>query len=178
MGGPSSRAADVLDALRERGMTLAVAESLTGGALAAAIVEVPGASEVLNGAVVAYATPVKSSVLGVDPELLAARGPVDPEVARQMAAGARTALAVDGRPADAGVATTGVAGPTVQGGQPVGTVHIGVSVGDRVLSRRFMLPGDREAIRAATVEAALALLLETVSDTGSGPDAPDIREWE
>ena len=174
----ASRAAVVLDALRDRGMTLAVAESLTGGALSAAIVAVPGASDVLNGTVVAYATPVKSSLLGVDPELLAASGPVDPDVARQMATGARMALAVDGRPADAGVATTGVAGPTPQGGQPVGTVYVGVSVGERLLSRRFLLPGDRAAIRAATVEAALALLLETVTEAGSGPGAPGIPERE
>ena len=178
MDDVAPRAAVALDALRERGMTLAVAESLTGAALSAAIVAVPGASDVLNGAVVAYATPVKSSLLGVDPELLEARGPVDPDVARQMAIGARAALAVDGRPADTGLATTGVAGPTAQGGQPVGTVHIGVSVGERVLSRRFLFAGDRAAIRAATVEAALELLLETVTDDGSGQGAPGVPQRE
>ncbi|OZB86866.1 MAG: hypothetical protein B7X41_13585, partial [Microbacterium sp. 14-71-5] len=162
-------AAAVLDALRERGMTLAVAESLTGGALSAALVEIRGASDVLNGAVVAYATPIKSSVLGVDPLRLATYGPVDPEVARQMAAGARAALAVEGRPADVGVATTGVAGPTPQGGQPVGTVHIGVSVAERAISRAFLFDGDRSEIRAASVLAALALVFETV--TGAEPDA-------
>ncbi|MBS1698449.1 MAG: CinA family protein [Actinobacteria bacterium] len=167
-----SATAEVLETLRERGMTLAVAESLTGGALCAALVAVPGASDVLNGAVVAYATPVKAALLGVDPDLLAAHGPVDPEVARQMAVGARTALAVDGRSADVGVATTGVAGPTAQGGQPVGTVHIGVSVGERTLSRRFLFPGDRSAIRAAAVAAALTLLRETLGGDGSGGDAP------
>lgn len=174
----AASAAVVLDALRERGMTLAVAESLTGGALSAALVAVPGASDVLNGAVVAYATPVKASLLGVDAALLAARGPVDPEVAQQMAVGARRALAVDGRIADAGVATTGVAGPTAQGGQPVGTVHVGVSVGECTLSRRFLFAGDRAAIRAASVEAALALLLETATGVLSGRDAPgcDPRE--
>lgn len=171
MIGVASPAAAVLEALRVRGMTLAVAESLTGGALSAALVAVPGASDVLNGAVVAYATPVKASVLGVDRGLLALRGPVDPEVARQMATGARTALAVEGRVADAGVATTGVAGPTPQGGQPVGTVHIGVSVGARTLSRAFRFAGARAEIRAATVEAALALLLETVMHVDPRGDA-------
>lgn len=171
-------AAAVLDALRERGMTLAVAESLTGGALSAALVAIPGASDVLNGAVVAYATPIKSSVLGVDPVLLAAHGPVDPEVAQQMAAGVRTALAVDGRAADVGVSTTGVAGPTPQGGKPVGTVHVGVSVGERAISRAFRFGGDRSAIRAAAVQAALVLLLEAVTGTGIDAAAPgrDDRE--
>ena len=178
MSDATHRAASVLDALRERGMTLAVAESLTGGALSAELVAIPGASDVLNGAVVAYATPIKSSVLGVDPALLAARGPVDPEVALQMAAGARAALAVDGRAADVGVATTGVAGPTPQGGQPVGTVHIGVSMAERTTGRAFAFDGDRSAIRAAAVQAALALLLEAVAGAGSDAAAPgrDNRE--
>lgn len=161
-----------LDALRRRGMTLAIAESLTGGALSAAIVAVPGASDVLNGAVVAYATGVKASMLGVDATLLAHRGPVDPEVARQMAEGARAALAVDGRAADVGVSTTGVAGPTPQGGQPVGTVHIGVSLQGRTSSRAFLFGGDRSTIRAATVAAALEMLLEAVTNAGSAGDAP------
>ncbi|SDL41740.1 CinA family protein [Microbacterium azadirachtae] len=172
MDGATPQAAAVLDALRERGMTLAVAESLTGGALSAALVAVPGASDALNGAVVAYATPLKASVLGVDSDVLARRGPVDPEVARQMALGARSALAVEGRIADAGVATTGVAGPTPQGGQPVGTVHIGVSVGDRSLSRAFLFSGDRAAIRAATVEASLVFLLEVIAGLEPARDAP------
>ncbi|MDR2320854.1 MAG: CinA family protein [Microbacterium sp.] len=171
-------AAAVLDALRERGMTLAVAESLTGGALSAALVEIPGASDVLNGAVVAYATPIKASVLGVDPLRLAEYGPVDPEVARQMAAGARHALAVDGRPAVVGVATTGVAGPTPQGGQPVGRVHIGVSVAERSISRAFLFDGDRSAIRSAAVVAALALVFEAVTGGEIDPGAPGSDERE
>ncbi|MEK6343503.1 MAG: nicotinamide-nucleotide amidohydrolase family protein, partial [Curtobacterium sp.] len=79
-----------------RSETVAVAESLTGGLVVATLVGVPGASAVVRGGVVAYATPVKASVLGVDAALLAARGAVDPEVARQMAAGVRSALSVDG----------------------------------------------------------------------------------
>lgn len=179
MAAESSRAAAaVLDALRERGMTLAVAESLTGGALSAALVDIPGASDVLNGAVVAYATPIKSSVLGVDPLLLATHGAVDPEVARQMAAGARAALAVDGRAADVGVATTGVAGPTPQDGKPVGTVHIGVSVAERTISRAVLFDGDRSAIRAAAVLAALALVFEAVAGEGIDADAPGRNDRE
>ncbi|MGN8026127.1 CinA family protein [Microbacterium sp. 22242] len=167
MTQPSPRAEAVVEALRVRGLSLAVAESLTGGALSAAIVSVPGASAVLNGAVVAYATPVKASLLNVDPMLLAARGPVDPDVVRQMAEGARSALAVDGRAADVGVATTGVAGPTAQGGQPVGTVHIGVSRAGGTVSRSFRFEGDRAEIRAATVEAALALLVDLLAEDPS-----------
>jgi nicotinamide-nucleotide amidase len=81
----------VLELLRSQGRTLAVAESLTGGLLADAFVRVPGASAVLLGGVVAYATPVKHTVLGVDADLLDREGPVDPEVARQMADGSRPA---------------------------------------------------------------------------------------
>src|SRR5690606_23456904 len=102
-------AAQLVSALRERGWTLGVAESLTGGAVASEIVTVPGASAVLWGAVVAYATPIKRTLLGVDAELLAAHGPVHAEVALQMADGVRRAVAVDGRPADVGVSTTGIA---------------------------------------------------------------------
>ncbi|MBE9940161.1 CinA family protein, partial [Cellulosimicrobium cellulans] len=101
--GPDVRpdVVELLGALEARGWTLATAESLTGGLLSATIVDVPGASRVLRGAVVAYATDVKESVLGVDGGLLAAHGAVHPEVARQMAERVRDVLR-----ADVGVATT------------------------------------------------------------------------
>lgn len=153
----------VLDLLRASGRTLAVAESLTGGLLADAFVRVPGASAVLAGAVVAYATPLKHSVLGVDAALLERTGPVDPEVARQMADGVRRALAVDGRVADVGIATTGVAGPDAQSGKPPGTVWIGVAVGGRLLARGATLRGDRSAVRRASVDLAVAVLLEALA---------------
>jgi nicotinamide-nucleotide amidase len=152
----------VLQLLRDRGRTLAVAESLTGGLLVDAFVRVPGASAVLVGGVVAYATPVKRSVLGVDPVLLDREGPVDPEVARQMADGVRRVLAVDGRTADVGVSTTGVAGPEGQGGKPPGTVWVGVAVGDRLLARGATLTGDRAEVRAGAVDLALGALLEAL----------------
>ncbi len=152
----------VLELLRSQGRTLAVAESLTGGLLADAFVRVPGASAVLLGGVVAYATPVKHTVLGVDADLLDREGPVDPEVARQMADGVRRAVAVDGRPADVGVSTTGVAGPDGQGGKPPGTVWVGVAVGDRLVARGAVLPGDRAQVREATVELALEALLDVL----------------
>lgn len=157
-------AARVLDLLRAEGRTLAVAESLTGGLLADAFVRVPGASAVLVGSVVAYATPLKHSVLGVDAALLRAEGPVHPEVAKAMADGVRRALAVDGRDADVGVATTGVAGPDPQGGRRPGTVYVAVAIGDRVLVQQAQLPGDRAAVRGAAVQAAIDLLLRSVAD--------------
>lgn len=165
MTGPQASVERVLELLRSQGRTLAVAESLTGGLLADAFVRVPGASAVLVGGVVAYATPVKHSLLGVDAELLGARGPVDPEVARQMADGVRRAVAVDGRPADVGVSTTGVAGPEGQGGKPPGTVWVGVAVGDRLVAHGATLVGDRAEVREATVALAVEALLDALRPT-------------
>ena len=139
----SADAADLVHRLTDRGLTIATAESLTGGLLAATLVDVPGASAVVNGGVVAYATPVKHSVLGVDAGLLDERGPVDPQVAEQMADRVRLVCAVDGRPADIGLATTGVAGPDWQDGRPPGTVFVGVAIGDDVEAIALELDGDR-----------------------------------
>ena len=108
-------AAALVAALTARGLTVAVAESLTGGGVTAAVVDVPGASRVLRGGVVAYATELKAALLGVDADLLARTGPVHPDVAAQMARGVRSRL-----DADLGLATTGVAGPGRPGGAPAG----------------------------------------------------------
>ncbi len=152
--GPVTRAGQVIEALFEAGQTLAVAESLTGGLVVAGLVDVPGASAVLRGGVVAYATDLKQRLLGVDAELLARRGAVDAEVAGQMAAGAAARLG-----ASWGLATTGVAGPDAQDGHPPGTVFVAVTgpAGARV--RSLHLDGDRAAVREATVAAAFDLLL-------------------
>ncbi|MFD6031722.1 CinA family protein [Cellulosimicrobium funkei] len=152
--GPDVRpdVVELLGALEARGWTLATAESLTGGLLSATIVDVPGASRVLRGAVVAYATDVKESVLGVDGDLLAAHGAVHPEVARQMAERVRDVLG-----ADVGVATTGVAGPDPQDGRAPGTVFVAASGPGGTEVRELHLAGDRAAVRAATVAAAVAL---------------------
>lgn len=144
--------------LVRRGERLAVAESLTGGLLASALVDVPGASAVFSGGVVAYATELKASLLGVDAALLAARGPIDPEVARQMASGARIRLAVGGRPAEFGLATTGAAGPDPQDGHAPGTVWVGFADAEGSEAVRLALAGDRSAIRAGAVAGALSLL--------------------
>ena len=153
-----SAAAEALSALAAREWTLGVAESLTGGAVAAELVSVAGASSVLLGAVVAYATPVKQTLLGVDGHLLASQGPVRAEVARQMAVGVRRVMRVDGRDADVGVSTTGIAGPDSPDGQPVGTVHIAVVTPIASRTEAFVFAGDRAAVRSQAVDAALALL--------------------
>ncbi|PXA70864.1 CinA family protein [Cryobacterium arcticum] len=155
MPAPTDAAAGLIATLIARQLTIAVAESLTGGLLVAELVRIPGASAVVAGGVVAYQTPIKHTQLGVDAALLAEHGAVHPEVARQMASGVRTALAVDGRPADIGIATTGVAGPSEQDGQAVGTVYLGLSLGDQSHAIRLRLSGDRAGIRAQTVEHAI-----------------------
>ncbi len=138
----------VLDLLRERGLTLAVAESVTGGLVTARLTDVPGASDVLRGGVVAYASEVKFDVLGV------AEGPVvSAETAEAMADGVRRALG-----ADVGLGVTGVAGPDQQEGQPVGTVHLGVALGDQVEAVTLGLPGDRKRIRDFATITLLDLL--------------------
>ncbi|GHC81346.1 CinA family protein [Streptomyces flavofungini] len=162
-GDEAGGAAEVLRLLAERGETLAVAESLTGGLVAAEVTSVPGASRVFRGSVTAYATELKREVLGVDGELLAARGAVDGEVALQMAAGVRELLG-----ADWGLATTGVAGPDPQDGQAVGTVFVAVvGPGSRLRSEGnvagLRLNGIRTEIRRESVRSVLGLLLRQLS---------------
>jgi nicotinamide-nucleotide amidase len=143
-----SMEAVVLDLLRQRGLTLAVAESVTGGLVTARLTDVPGASDVLRGGVVAYASDVKFDLLDV-PE-----GPVvSEEAARAMADGVRRALK-----ADVGLGVTGVAGPDTQEGVPVGTVFCGVALGDRVEAVRIQLPGDRRRVRDFATITLLDLL--------------------
>ncbi|MFF4873869.1 CinA family protein [Streptomyces sp. SID5770] len=184
-----TEAARVLALLAERGQTLAVAESLTGGLVAAELTGVPGASASFRGSVTAYATALKHELLGVDEALLAERGAVDPEVASQMAAGVRARLG-----ADWGIATTGVAGPDPQDGQPVGTVYVAVAgpagtvagsageasptgspAGSRAGSPTgkvvpLRLNGDRGEIRRESVRIVLALLHGELSGNARAQD--------
>jgi nicotinamide-nucleotide amidase len=155
MGSPDPGAAAAVHRLVDLGQTLAVAESLTGGLVAAALVEIPGVSAVFRGGLVVYASDLKASLAGVPAELLAERGPVDPDVARALAVGARQRCR-----ADWGLATTGVAGPEPQGGRPVGTVFIAVAGPAGSAVRQLDLDGGRAAIRSGTVAAAFALLIE------------------
>jgi nicotinamide-nucleotide amidase len=145
-------------ALAARGATVAVAESLTGGRLAAAFTDTPGASTYFRGGAVTYATDTKGSVLGVDPEILAADGAVSPRAAAAMAAGVRDLFG-----ATWGLATTGVAGPDEQEGKPVGTLYLGVAGPDGTFTRALRLPGDRPRIQSFAVVQALDVLRRTLS---------------
>jgi len=151
---------EVVRELARRRLTVAVAESLTGGLLVAELVSVPGASAVVAGGVVAYQTPLKHQLLDVPADLLAARGAVDPDVAVAMAVGVRRALDVEGRVADVGLATTGVAGPDPQDGHEPGTVYVALSAGGATRVTRLALEGDRAAIRSATVSESLSMLYD------------------
>lgn len=157
----ATAAPQVVAALRERAATVATAESLTGGLVCAALVDVPGASDVVRGAVVAYAAELKTVLLGVPAEHIGARGTVDRGTAEQMARGVRERLG-----ATYGVSTTGVAGPDASEGKPAGTVHVAVAGPAGVRVRSLELGGDRAAVRGATVEAVLSLLLDTVQACG------------
>jgi nicotinamide-nucleotide amidase len=145
----------VLDLLRKRGLTLGLAESLTGGLVASRLVSVPGTSDVLKGGLVAYMTDVKRSVLGVTAESV-----VSSECAAQLAAGARRVF-----DADVGLGVTGVAGPDEQEGQPAGTVFFGLALGDGpVEAVGTQLPGQREMVRQfATISLLNLLRMKLVS---------------
>jgi nicotinamide-nucleotide amidase len=138
----------VLNLLRDRGLSLGLAESVTGGLVAARLTAVPGASTVMRGGVVSYASDVKFDLLGVTP------GPVvTAAAAAEMAVGAARVLG-----ADVGLALTGVAGPDEQDGQPVGTLHVGLVINGNVTTASFRLPGQREQMRQFSVINSLDVL--------------------
>ena len=149
----------VVDLLRDRGLTLATAESCTGGLIATRVTDVPGSSDVFLGSIVAYADDVKSASLRVPTEVLARHGAVSAETAAAMAVGARAVLG-----ADVAVAVTGVAGPG--GGtaeKPVGLVFLHAIGPGGELARRLDFPGDRETIRLRAAVAALHLVRRLVT---------------
>lgn len=160
---PGAPVVGLVDVLAERGWTLGVAESLTGGLLAATVVSVPGASRVLTGGVVAYDAAVKVSVLGVEGDLIARRGTVAEEVAVEMALGARRLLDVD-----LALATTGVAGPGPSEGHPAGTVWLACADARGVRTRRLALTGDRARVRSGAVDGAIALAREVGEAVDAG----------
>lgn len=145
-----------------RGLTVATAESCTGGLVAHLLTEVPGSSGYLLGGIVSYADDVKREVLGVPASVLEAHGAVSAQVALAMAQGVRARLG-----ADVGVAVTGIAGP--DGGseaKPVGLVYVAVADGEGSAMRRFLWTGDRSANKRESARAALELLVERVGATG------------
>ncbi|MDE6396507.1 MAG: CinA family protein [Muribaculaceae bacterium] len=147
-----------MDALRERGMTMATAESCTGGNIAHLITSVPGSSEIFNGGVVSYANSAKINVLGVSPDTLAEHGAVSEATVRQMADGAARVLGTD-----FAVATSGIAGPG--GGtpdKPVGTVWIGVHTPSGTFAEVYRFPGHRDRVIARASATALINLLKSL----------------
>lgn len=157
-------AAEVVSLLRERGETLATAESLTGGLLSGAVTSVPGSSAAYVGGLVTYATDLKVRLLGVPAALVAQHGVISRECARAMASGAAEVTG-----AAWGLATTGVAGPDTQEGHPAGTVFVGLHApSGEQQDRRLELCGDRAEVRAATVAAALQLLHEVLLSANTG----------
>lgn len=139
--------------LQAQGLTVATCESLTGGMICAALVDVPGASRVVRGGLITYQTDTKSLLAGVDAGLIETHGVVSAEVARAMAAGARDALH-----ADIAVSATGMASPGEIGDPPAGTVFVGLASAAGVQAVELHLTGDRQAVRQQTVDAAIKLI--------------------
>lgn len=153
----------IVGRLIDAGSTVATAESITGGRLAARLTDGAGASSAFLGAVVSYATEVKVSVLGVPQAVVDDHGVISAECARSMAEAVRTMLGTT-----YGVSTTGVAGPDTQEDQPVGTVFIGVAGPQRTAVRQLALDGDRMEIQNQTVAEAMSALTAMVdADEGS-----------
>jgi PncC family amidohydrolase len=157
------------DRLRRRDLTVAVAESMTGGLLAAALADLPESSQRFLGGVVSYRTDKKMDLLGIPEDVIATDGVVSEPAARLMAEGARRLFR-----AGVAISVTGVAGPQSQEGKPVGLTYIGVSLDGRTEVREYHWPGGRAANRVASVEAAIDLAAdlldggETQSSPGGG----------
>ena len=146
------------------GLTVATAESCTGGRIADALTDVAGASGYLRGGVVAYADAIKRELLGVPALVIEQHGAVSAQAARAMAAGARARLGVD-----LAVAVTGIAGPTgATAGKPIGLAYVAVADPAGIEIRRFTWSGDRESNKAASARAALELLVERATVIAAG----------
>ena len=160
-GEPSSAvAARAGRELRARGLTVATAESCTGGLVAKLLTDEPGSSAWFRGSVVAYANDIKRDQVGVPAELLAAKGAVSPEVAQALATGVRQRFGTD-----LAIGITGIAGPDADGtDKPVGLVFVAVARGPQVSVRRFQFAGDRSAVRRQAAEQALELVLAALAE--------------
>ncbi len=154
-------AAAIIRELTARNLTLGLAESCTGGLVAKRLTDTAGASAAIIGGVIAYANSVKESLLGVSSDTLEKFGAVSAETAREMADGARRVLNTD-----ISLSVTGIAGPA--GGsaeKPVGTVWIGVALGQTTEAHHHRFAGDRGEIRERAAEAALTLLWQLLQDS-------------
>ena len=150
----------MVEVLKARAISIATAESCTGGLLGKSITDVSGSSAVYPGGVISYCNRVKHEILGVDQSLLDTLGPVSEPVARQMAEWVRRVIG-----ADYGVSVTGIAGPNSdETGRPVGLVYIGASDGVTTLVRECRFDGDRAAVRAQAAEAAADLVLNLLKE--------------
>jgi nicotinamide-nucleotide amidase len=163
LGIDQDHVASVIAALRARAESVATAESLTAGLVCAVLTGVPGASAVVRGGLIVYATALKATLAGVDRRALDAHGAVHPLIAEQLAAGARRRCR-----ANWGLGLTGVAGPEPQDGVEPGTVYVGLAGAGGTTVRTLHLPGDRHAVRAASVAAAIDLLASTIERPSTG----------
>ena len=164
-----SRSQHLIATCAQAGLSVAGAESLTGGRFVATLVDVPGASAVVRGGLITYATDLKSQLAGVDADHLEETGPVDEVVAAQMAAGAARECV-----ADIGVACTGVAGPEPQDDQPVGLVYTAIAFAGKAQVSEHHFTGDRDRVRSLTVAAMMSELDGFVTRLAFGPDANDV----
>ena len=148
--------------LMKKNMTLATAESCTGGLLGAKITSIPGVSALYAGGFITYSADQKHDMLGVSRKLLKEHGAVCKKTAKQMALGAAEKTGVD-----VSLAITGNAGPDPSEGKPVGLVYIGICIDGKTVGKKYMFTGGREEIRAQAVDAALTLLYGKLSGKGS-----------
>lgn len=151
----------VITALKERSLTIATCESLTGGLICATLVDIPGASSVVRGGFVTYQTDTKTFLAGVPAELISEHGVVSAEVARAMAEGVRSRLGTD-----IAVSATGMASPGSQDDPPCGTVFVGVATATHVRAVPLHLEGDRLSVRKQTVREALVTILTEANYIG------------
>lgn len=156
----------IISTCAQLGISLASAESLTGGRFVASLVDVPGASAVVRGGLVTYATDLKASLAGVNADHLEETGPIDPVVAAQMAVGTAVQCV-----ADIGISCTGVAGPDPQDDKPVGLVYTAIAFGGKAKVFEHDFTGDRDSIRNQTVQAMAVNLDEFVGELAFGPEA-------
>ncbi|MEZ5932681.1 MAG: CinA family protein [Alphaproteobacteria bacterium] len=152
------QAAEIIETCTKRGLTIATAESCTGGLIGACLTEIPGSSAVVDRGFITYSNRAKQDLLGVPADLLQAHGAVSAEVAEAMARGARERAGVD-----LAVAVTGIAGPGgATPGKPVGLVYLALADGQKGVVVRELFKGDRQAVRMATLERALSMMLANV----------------